>query len=310
MKKILFLFVCCLLIWQYSNAQLGTHWKKIRHEVTFGVGTSNFMGELGGANQAGTYFVRDFEFKSTRPTFHLGYRYKLAESWAVKTGLFYGWVHGDDSFAAPKGDDAIHPENFRYNRNLSFRSPIVELSANIEYSIIKERYGHRYDLRRVKGKANKPNLYVFTGISAFYFNPKAVWPEEVGGDGEWHALQPLGTEGQGIVPTRDKYNRICVAIPAGFGLTYLLDRNWAVGFEYGFRYTFTDYIDDVSTTYVDPSIFDDPMAAYFSNPSINDWNGGATLNQRGDNRRNDIYMFLTLNVSYKIRPRYSGAPKF
>ena len=310
MKRIIFFVICSIFIWQYSYAQLGTHWKKIRHEVMFGVGTSNFMGELGGANRAGSKFVRDFEFKSTRPTFHVGYRYKLTESWAVKAGLFYGWVHGDDSFSIPDENAEVHPENERFDRNLHFRSPIVELTANIEYSIIEERYGHRYDLRRVKGKANKPNLYVFTGISAFYFNPKAVWPEEEGGDGKWHALQPLGTEGQGIVPTREKYNRIAVAIPVGVGLTYLLNRYWAVGFELGARYTFTDYIDDVSTTYVDPSIFDDPMAAYYSDPSLPGWQGSSARNQRGDNISNDFYMFLTINASYKIRPRYKGAAKF
>ncbi|HPG74229.1 MAG TPA: hypothetical protein PLM49_08065, partial [Bacteroidales bacterium] len=199
----------------------------------------------------------------------------------------------------------------RSERGLSFRSPIVELTANIEYSILNERYGHRYDLRRVKGKKNTPNLYVFTGVSAFYFNPKALWPEENGGDGKWHALQPIGTEGQGRVPTREKYSRIAMAIPFGFGVNYMLDRNWGVGGEFGFRYTFTDYIDDVSTTYVDPALFDNPKEQYFHDPTNGTFVGIVpNLQQRGDNHYNDFYMFLSVNASYKIRPRQPGLPKF
>jgi hypothetical protein len=310
MKKTLFILVLSLFIMQLAHAQLGTNWKKIRHEAIIGIGTTNFLGELGGANQYGTHFVRDFEIKSTRPLFYAGYRYKLFESWAIKGGLFYGWVHGSDSLAKPKEGIDLDPTNHRWERDLSFRSPVLELTANIEFSILKERYGHRYDLRRVKGKRNMPNLYVFTGISAFYFNPKAIYPEEVGGDGEWHALQPMGTEGQGIVPTREKYSRISVGIPLGIGLNYLIDRNWGIGFEYGIRYTFTDYIDDVSTTYVDPNLFDDATAAYFSDPTQGTWEGTGALQQRGDDHFNDFYMFLTINASYKIRPRRPGLPKF
>ena len=303
-KKITFVIIIVLLSMQFSQAQLGTNWKKIRHEAIVGVGTTNFLGELGGSNQYGTHFLRDFEIKSTRSLFHAGYRYKVFERMSVKGGLFFGWVQGADSLAKPRDGEALDPSNYRYDRNLSFRSPIVELSANVEYSILKERYGHRYDLRRVRGKRNTPNLYVFTGISMFYFNPKAKYEDE------WVALQPLGTEGQGLVSTREKYNRVSFAVPLGFGMTYMLDRNWGMGFEYGVRYTFTDYIDDVSTTYVDPNLFDNQMAEELADPSINNWPGAGTLNQRGDDHYNDFYMFLTINATYKIRPRRPGLPKF
>jgi hypothetical protein len=295
MKRLFFIILFVGFLVSTVSAQFGAQWRQLRQEVIFGVGTTNFLGELGGANQAGTHFVRDFEISYSRPLLHAGYRYKLNPSFSVKGGVWYGWVYGDDA----KTED-IH----RNARNLSFRSPIVEASAHIEYNIIQEKFGHRYDLRRIRGKGNTPSLYVFTGVSGFWFNPKAKYT-----DGEWYALQPLGTEGQGIVSTREPYSRISVSIPVGVGMNFLLDRNWGVGFEFGARYAFTDYIDDVSTTYVDPDLFEDPIAQYFADRS-DDWVGAAPYQQRGDSRYNDAYMFMTVNVTYKLKPRGPGMPKF
>jgi hypothetical protein len=295
MKRFIILLALFGMAVTSVQAQFGSQWRKLRKEVIIGVGATNFMGELGGADQAGTHFARDYEFSYTRPLFHVGYRYKLNRSFAVKAGVWYGWLYGDDA----KTND-IH----RNARNLSFRSPILELGGNIEYNIIKEKYGHRYDLRRIRGKGNTPRLYIFTGINGFWFNPKAKYTDE-----EWYALQPLGTEGQGIVDTREPYNRISLSVPVGFGMNFLIDRNWGVGFEYGIRYTMTDYIDDVSTTYVDEDLFTDPIAQYFADRS-DDWVGAAPNEQRGNSRYNDAYMFMTFNVTYILRPRGHGIPKF
>lgn len=296
MKKIVVLLGIFAFTSLLVNAQYNIHWRKIRHEVSFGVGTNNFLGELGGSNTVGSHFVKDFDFKSSRWLVQGGYGYKLAEQWAVKGNLIYGRFYGNDSFT---------DEEHRHIRNLSFRSPFVEASATIDFSIIKERYGHRYDLRRNKGMGNLPNVYIYTGISALYFNPKAQYT-----DGNWYALQPLGTEGQGIIPTREKYSRVTMAIPAGIGMNYVIDRNLGIGFEYGIRMTFSDYIDDVSNTYVDPSVFTDPMALYFSDPTGGTWIGSAAGQQRGQNKYNDAYMFLTIKVTYKLRPKSPGMPKF
>ena len=297
MKK--FIILCGILISTsiIVQAQYNVHWSKIRHEVFFGAGSINFLGELGGANTIGSHFVKDFDFKSSRWLFQGGYSYKLSEGWAVRASLFYGRVFGNDQ---------LTEEYHRNSRNLSFRSPIVELSATVDFSIVKERYGHRYDLRRVKGQSNKPNFYIFSGVSGVYFNPKANYT-----DGNWYELQPLGTEGQGIIATREKYQRVTLAIPAGIGLNYIIDRNFGIGFELGVRYTFTDYIDDVSNTYIDPALFTNPIAAYFSYGTADpDWIGIGPGQQRGQSQYNDAFMFLTLKVSYKIRPPAPGRAKF
>lgn len=300
MKKYLIILIVILFSSEIADAQWNVHWRQMRHEVIFGLGGTNFLGDLGGAEGIGTHFLRDFNIESTRWLMSAGYRYKLSEEFAVRGSFHFGRLYGNDDFT-----ENIH----RNNRNLHFRSPIVETGVDIQWSFVKERYGHRYDLRRVRGQRNRPNIYVFTGISGIYFNPKAQYT-----DGEWYELQPLGTEGQGVMPTREKYSKFSVAIPLGIGFNYMIDRNFGIGLEYAARYTFTDYIDDVSATYVHPSVFDgNEIAEYFANPPTPDgevWIGSGPGNQRGGVFKNDSYMFLTINLSYKIRPRIPGAAKF
>ena len=136
MKKNLFvLFLLVLLIPSLSSAQ---RWKRIRKELSFGIGASNFLGELGGANRVGTNFYRDLEFVATRPVLSIGFRYKISQWLALKSSLTYARIIGNDKWTK---------EFHRNYRNLSFRSPIVELSTQIEPSIIKEKVGSRYRIR-------------------------------------------------------------------------------------------------------------------------------------------------------------------
>ena len=288
-------------------AQTGD-WRRYRHELVFGAGTAEFMGDLGGGKGVGTHFVKDFDIQAGRWAFMFGYGYKLTDRFALRTALYYGRVFGNDEFT---------PEPARNGRNLSFRSPIIELSEVVEFSIIREKFGYRYNSKHARKLKATPNLYIFAGLGGFYFNPRAQYlpvdangnPDESNPDyGKWYSLQPLGTEGQGRISTRQKYSRIQMSIPFGVGLNCMLTKSWGIGFDFGFRYTLTDYIDDVSSTYVDPDIFDDPMASYFSNPASK-YNVGAG-EQRGDSNWNDAYMFLTIKVTYKLFSSRRGRSKF
>ena len=300
MKKILIVITLFIFSAELINAQPGLQWRSARHEFIIGLGATNFLGELGGADAVGTNTMRDFNYESTRYLFNAGYRYKLADAWAVRGSVFYGRLYGDDRYT-----EEIH----RSSRNMHFRSPIVEIMADIQFSIVRERFARASLLRVMGDYKNRPNFYIFTGVCGIYFNPKAQYT-----DGQWYALQPLGTEGQGRIPTREKYSRISVAIPIGLGLNYMIDENFGIGFEYSHRYAFTDYIDDVSTTYVDPEIFgDDYLAKHFSNPPMRDggeWEGSIPGAQRGNPGNNDAYIFFTLNLTYKIRPGLPGLPMF
>ena len=312
---IIFLFVSTFL----CVAQTGD-WRRYRHELVFGAGTTSFMGDLGGGKGVGTHFVKDFDIQAGRWSFMAAYGYKLSSRFALRTGLYYGRVYGSDRYT---------PEYARNGRNLTFRSPIIELNEVVEFSILRETYGHRYNIKRARGKKPTPNLYIFAGVGGFFFNPRAQYLPVVKDDmgnavvdaegnttpntsdpnyGKWYSLQPLGTEGQGYVATRKKYSRIQMSIPFGVGMNCLLNRSWGIGFDFGFRYTITDYIDDVSSSYVSPDIFESDVARYFCNPDSKYPVGAGE--QRGDSNWNDAYMFLTVKVTYKLSSKRRGRAKF
>ena len=112
-------------------------WKRMRYELTYGLGASNFLGELGGADQLGTNQFKDLEFSMTRYVVSGGMRYKLLKWLSIKGSVQIGML---------RGDDALTQEVSRNYRNLSFRSPIYEIAIQIEPSVIKEQAGARYRL--------------------------------------------------------------------------------------------------------------------------------------------------------------------
>ncbi len=305
-------------------------WKRTRYEIMCGVGMSSFMGDLGGGKSSEKSYVRnitDFDFLSSREAIWGGLRYKLSPSFAVRGNLIFGQLYGDDKWSGDEG---------RKTRNLNFRTIIIENSYQLEYSIIKESTARKWNKKRNR-KVRGPsfNLYTFAGVGGFYFNPKG---EDLYGN--WISLQPLGTEGQTANGNNNKYSRFSVCIPYGLGMKIGITRKWDFGFEYGFRYTLTDYIDDVGTSYYDnKSIVDanggSPTAGWLadkhltSDPSQdfgpevknkdNEYYGiyeqgkrkpyPDGLSIRGGDAK-DIYMFFLFSLSYKLETKRNGWPKF
>lgn len=297
MKKGLFCFIAVvMLLPEFSSAQ---RWKRQRYEFSFGAGISNFLGELGGANQIGTHYFRDLEWSQTRLALAIGLRYKLSNYFALNSHLTYGRVSGDDKLTT---------EFFRNYRNLSFFSDIYEFNVNFEGAFQQEQIGHRYRLRKVRGiRGYELYTYAFVGAGIFHMDPKASF------QGSTLRLQPLGTEGQGLIPSRSKYSLFQFCIPVGVGFKYTMDQQWGVGLELGIRKTFTDYIDDVSTTFFDFASYpgSDPLAALVADrsnhtkPEIT-----APGAQRGDPRENDSYMFAIFSINYKIISGRGLFPRF
>ena len=313
MRKLILLLICLIvLLPAILNAQ-ANRWKRTRYEIVAGIGSTAFMGDLGGGS-GNSHFISDFDFTSQRYLLTAGIRYKILQPVAVKAALTYGMLSGSDE----KAKDV-----YRLDRNLSFRSPIIEFSAQLEYSIIPEPTTQRYSSRRNRKFTFRSllniNTYVFAGVSGFYFNPKGK-DDGPGGTGKWVALQPLGTEGQGLMEGRKKYSRVSVAIPFGFGIKYAISRQISLGLEYGARWTFTDYIDDVSSTYVDNAWLasKDPLAARMADKSIqtnDDSDPRPNVqympgDQRGESKYNDYYMFTIISVTYKLKTGKNGLPKF
>ena len=145
-------------------------------------------------------------------------------------------------------------------------------------------------------------------------------------NGDWVTLQPLGTEGQGLAGRPEKYKRYTMNFPIGMGLKYLIDKQWSLSFEMSLRYTLSDYIDDVSTSYylpneiqaanggdsgvlsdrsLDPSL---GLSGVTPNYSIN--YGVNNYLQRGNPKFNDAYMFAIFSVHYRFKQGSSFIPKF
>jgi len=282
------------------------YWKTQRNELAFGMGISNFLGELGGRDQIGAPFLWDLEISQTRPAVSFAYRYYLASFVALRTGLTYGVLAGNDNLTT---------EDFRRNRNLSFKSNVFEAQLVLEFHLFKEEVGHVYDLRGVKGtKAKRVGLYGFAGIGAFSFNPQAQL------NNQWVDLRPLGTEGQGLPGGPPQYSTTAICVPMGAGVRKALSKQWSIGLELQYALTFTDYIDDVSGVYFDNEVIlaeRGPEAAFLADPSLGTgdlYNAGlnptATGQQRGDPEDNDAYLFMKVQLQYKMAKYRSGSKKY
>jgi hypothetical protein len=286
-----------------SNNYYSQAWKRNRQELQFSMGATNFLGELGGRNTVGSGFVKDLDVAMARPAMSVGYLYRIRPQSKIRTALTWGVL---------RGDDRMTQEEFRNNRNLHFRANIIEFSGVWEYYISKESsVFHKYRLKGVRGMKESypnPNYYFFGGIAGLYHNPQALY------DGKWVNLQPLGTEGQGLPGMPAKYSRLNLAIPMGFGARYHFDKDWRIGFEVGYRLTFTDYLDDVSTNYYDNAELRrvrGDVAANVADPNLGrhpiqlDRTTGRSKAgiQRGDPRDNDSYFFLMINMTYTLPHR-------
>lgn len=187
------------------------------------IGASIFMGDLGGSS--GGNLLGDLDVSSIKYSIGTGLVYNLSPRFALRSDLLYTKLAADDAHSGDLG---------RKSRNLSFESNLLELSGTIKFTYLnifrKMRYG---------GLSN----YIFAGGSIFYFNPKAKL------DGKWHELQPLGTEGQGLKPNTQLYNKYSYALVGGVGFRKGIARDISIGLELSFRKSFTDYIDDVSSSY-------------------------------------------------------------
>jgi len=296
MRAKIFLLVVLLGAFFSSDAQ---RWKRYRWETIYGIGFANFLGELGGADQIGTDYLKDYEWKATRPALTVGMRFKQTQQISHKANLTLGYI---------AGDDALTQEPIRNARNLNFRSPLIELGYNFEFYLKKEKRGHRFKLRGVKGLRSVGIYpYGFFGISGFWFLPQGKV------DGKWTNLPKWNTEGQTLSPARSDYSQFQLAIPLGVGLKYAVDRRWLIGAEFGIRKTFTDYIDDVSTTYYpnDEILLNyGTTAALAADPTAGSWIGSASYQQRGDPTDNDSYLFFLITANYKLKTTRGGLPKF
>lgn len=193
--------------------------------------------------------------------------------------LKFSFIHG-----TVQANDANSESNYQADRNLHFRSPVNEFSVQFEFNFF--RYNPLWGNERF-------SPYLFTGISVFNFGPEARDASD-----SWTELQELGTEGQGLPEYPDKYKLAGMAVPFGLGLKFNLGRNWNLTGEMGYRAAFTDYLDDISGYYPDPSLLETAEAMYFSDRRVNRDPADPTGLQRGDLLKKDTYLFAVIGISY------------
>jgi Domain of unknown function (DUF6089) len=242
--------------------------KTQRLSATIFAGAGNYQGDLQ---------PRRFTFNQSHFAIGAGVLYELTEKLYARANFTYSTLSGDDK-----------KNNLNSTRNLNFTSPVLDIHLGGEY--------HFFSLYEIS-----ITPYVFAGVSFFHFNPKAV-----DSNGNKITLQPLSTEGQGFYQGRKVYNLNQFAIPFGGGLKMVLSEKIRVGVELGLRKTFTDYIDDVSTTYVDRNL----LLANRGSQAVDlafrgdELKTGLTYpadgTQRGGAKFKDWYYFTGVQVSYLL----------
>jgi len=183
----------------------------------------HFSGRLGVANYQGDLKAKAISLSQANLMGSIGARYDLSEHISARSYITLASLRADDK----KGTSAMQ------QRNLNFKSKIAdwELTGQYNFFSLNDRWW---------------TPYIFAGIGFYHFNP---YTKDTSGNK--YFLQPLSTEGEGFTSGAKGYKLTQFSVPVGFGAEYSLDEDRRIGIEFGYRKIFTDYLDDVSNTYVD-----------------------------------------------------------
>ncbi|WP_284284361.1 type IX secretion system protein PorG [Portibacter lacus] len=250
------LIIACCFVSTLSNAQKG--W-----ELGPWIGISNYFGDLN----------TNFDFTEIGPAAGVIARYNWNNRINSKMGLNYTFLYGDDQDS---------PNSFENRRNLSFRTDLVDFTAQMEFNFFPYIHG---------SKEYFFTPYLLGGINILYFNPRAKL------DDEWHALRPLGTEGQAV---GEEYGIINGGVVLGGGFKWDLNRDWSFNIEIALKRLFTDYLDDVSGTYPNATSLRarrGDIAAELSDRSVGE-KIGELGRQRGNSRDKDTYTMFGVGLVY------------
>jgi len=254
-------------------------------DVGVHLGGANYLGEMGGKEQTRRDFVWDMKLGQTRWAMGGFVRRKVNRLISVNTGLMYMRIQGADALSTNRG---------RVGRNLNFRNDMFEWYVRPEFTIYQDndiggRGRYRTDFR----------LFGYAGLALFYSNPKA----QIDRQGDFYALRPLTTE-------LETYSAFGLSIPAGLGFHITKKRRHRFGWDFGWRTTFSDYLDDVSTVYANPSALPNSDAVNLANqtsfaldrdPTLPQAENYTAGNKRGDPTHNDSYLSMTFTYSYVLK---------
>jgi len=268
-----------LLLWLVSPAFLFAQQNPVTQEGEFGVG-------IGAAHYFGDLNTRA---RVNRPKIAASafFRKNFGNYMALRVGA---------SFAQLGYSDVYNTHNeYMFRRNLSFNTNVWELALQGDFNFYRFLPG-------------EPGLnftpYITLGVGIFNYDPYAYL------NGQKYFLRQLGTEGQGtsLYPDRQQYSSMGICIPFGVGLKYSINERINFGFEVVHRFTNTDYLDDVSKTYPDPSVFP-PLPDGSPSPakllSDRSYEVGDPIGikdrQRGNSKQKDQYATALLYITFNLQ---------
>ncbi|MCW3462118.1 type IX secretion system protein PorG [Chitinophaga nivalis] len=242
-------------------------------ELGFSVGAAQYFGDL---NTRGA-------LNTLKPAVGIYYRKYMNDYVGIR-------AHG--RFMQLGYSDTYNKNEFQKRRNLSFNTNLWELALQGDFSFFRFEPGS-LDYRF--------SPYLTGGASIFTFNPYTYL------DGQKYYLQPMRTEGQGtaLYPERKPYGKVAYAWVIGGGFKYNLSKTMNIGLEALYRFTQTDYLDDVSTTYAGIAAFPPlPNGQPTVAARLQDRSGatgtplGVAGRQRGNSRDKDQYITIELTISF------------
>jgi hypothetical protein len=262
MTRSLFILVFAVVA-NWADAQSFYSLRKDRSLIaTLGTGTANYFGDL----------VNPGTLGKIRYNIVAGVEYYFHPRISARAELAYFRLSGNDALA---NDDRIE-------RNLSFFSNNIELSTTATINLFEN--GQRYYQRP------SINIYGFTGLGLLYTNPRATRQ-----NGENVSLRPLMTENV-------EYSRLQPVIPYGIGIKIAPHPLYNIVLEAGYRLTFTDYLDDVSSSrYVDPSLLMSDLSREMADRRRErdpDYPIAPGVGRRGNPDNNDGYLLLNFKIQY------------
>lgn len=248
-------------------------------ELGISVGAAHYLGDL----------TAGMKLYNTKPKFAAGVFFKkqFNNYVGIKVAASYAFVGYADKYTG------FNDNRVKKTRNLSFNTNIWELSVSGDFNFFRfqpEFPEYRY------------TPYVSLGIGAFTYDPYAYL------NGEKYSLRSIGTEGQGsfAYPDRKPYSSMAICFPLAVGLKYALNENLNIFGEISYRFTNTDYIDDVSGSYA-PDAFPadpngNPSAAFLLQDRSYEWGTpvGIKGRQRGNSSQKDSYATIMVGLSFNI----------
>ncbi len=244
-------------------------------EIGIGIGLAHYFGDL---NTTGAL---------NRPKFSAG-------AFFIKEFNNYVGIKFSANYADLGYSDIYSKNPTQKRRNLSFNTNIWELALSGHFNFFRYIPG-------VEGYSFTP--YFSLGVGVFSYDPYAYL------NGQKYYLRPLGTEGQGspLYPNRKPYGSMALCVPLTVGIKYSLTQNTNFFAEVGYRFTNTDYIDDVSTTYAGASAFPpqangQPSIAYLlqDRSYATGTPIGIKGRQRGNSSQKDAYVIGQIGLSFNL----------